>query len=83
MFEFVSAAADIFFRRIQGKRVVRLDRVAGLARGLRIDADLAGEDGAPGFFAAVAKAAFNQGLVESNHGRFRSRPAAYSRVPPL
>jgi hypothetical protein len=34
---------------------------------LGVDADLSGEDGALGAFAAFAKAAFNQGLVEANH----------------
>jgi hypothetical protein len=36
-------------------------------RGLGVDADLSGENGAFGALAAFAKAAFNQGLVEASH----------------
>jgi hypothetical protein len=36
-------------------------------RGLGVDADLAGKNGAFGAFAAFTKAAFNQGLVEASH----------------
>ena len=67
VFEFVSATADEFFRRVQGNFILNFDGIAGLARGLGIDADLSGEDGAFGAFAAFAKAAFNQCLVESDH----------------
>ena len=54
--------------------VAGFDLVAGFARGLAIDANLAGEDATFGFFAAFTKAAFNQGLVESDHGGFRRQP---------
>jgi hypothetical protein len=36
-------------------------------RGLGIDTDLPGEDGALGLFAALAETAFHQRLVETNH----------------
>src|SRR5258706_16027514 len=67
VFEFVAAPADEFLRRVQGQGVAGFDGVAGLARGLGVDADLSGEDGAFGLFTAVAQAAFHQGLVEANH----------------
>src|ERR1700677_1341772 len=38
MFEFVTAATDEFFRRVQRNFIFSSDRVAGLARGLGIDA---------------------------------------------
>jgi hypothetical protein len=63
----VAAAADVFIAGIEGELVVGLDRIAGFAGGLGIDADLSGEDGAFGAFAAFAKAAFNQGLIKASH----------------
>ena len=71
VFQLVPAAADVFFPGIKGERVGGFDRVAGLACGLKVDADLAGEDKAFGLFAAFTKAAFNQGMVESDHGWYR------------
>jgi hypothetical protein len=67
MFQFVAAAADVFFARIQGEPVIGFDGVTWLVRGLGIDADLAGKNGAFGAFAAFAKAVFNQSLVEASH----------------
>ena len=67
MFELVPAAADEFFRRVQANFVPGFYGITGLARGLGIDADLSGEDGSFGAFAAFAEAAFNQRLVEANH----------------
>ena len=69
VFEFVAAAADVFFRRDQNNFVRGPDGVAGLAGGMAVDADLAGEDGAFGAFAAVAEAAFNERLIKSGHGK--------------
>ena len=68
VFELVPAPADEFFRRVQRNFVSGFDGIARLARGLGIDANLPGEDGALGLFAAFTKAAFNQRLVEANHG---------------
>jgi hypothetical protein len=76
VFQLVPAAADVFFPGIEGERVGGFDRVAGLACGLKVDADLAGEDKAFGLFAAFTKAAFNQGMVESDHGWYRRTPEA-------
>ncbi len=70
VFELVTAAADVFFAGVEVKLVIRLDRIAGLAGGLGVHADLPGEDGAFGALAAFAKAAFHQCLVEANHGCF-------------
>ena len=68
VFEFVAAAADVFFAGVEREGVIGPDRVAGFAGGPGVDADLAGEDGAFGLFAAFAKAAFNQRLIEAGHG---------------
>jgi hypothetical protein len=67
VFQFVAAAADVFFARVQGEQIIGFDGVAGFVRGLGVDADLSGENGAFGALAAFAKAAFNQGLVEASH----------------
>ena len=53
-----------------------LTGVAGFAGGLAVDADLPGEDEALGFFAAFAKAACHQRLVETNHALNR-KPAGF------
>ena len=66
LFQFVAAAADVFIAGIEGKTVIGLDGIAGFAGGLGVDADLTGEDGAFGAFAAFTKAAFNQGLVKAS-----------------
>jgi len=60
VFQFKAAATDIFFAGFQCKDVVGLDGVAGFLGGLAVDADLAGEDGAFGFFAAFTKPALHQ-----------------------
>ena len=73
VFEFVAAAADVFFAGLEREGVIGFDRVTGFKGGLGVDADLAGEDGAFGFFAAFAKAAFNQRLIEAGHGIDRRR----------
>ena len=67
MFQFVAAAADVFFAHVQGELVIGFDGVTRFVDGLGVDADLAGKNGAFGAFAAFAKAAFNQGLVEASH----------------
>jgi hypothetical protein len=67
VFEFVATAAGKFVRRVEREFVAGFDRIARLARGLGIDTDLPGEDGALGLFAAFAKAAFNHCLVETDH----------------
>jgi hypothetical protein len=72
VFQFVAAAADEFLFRIQSEPVIGFDGVTGLVRGLGIDADLAGKNGAFGAFAAFAKAAFNQCLVEASHVEMNS-----------
>jgi hypothetical protein len=81
VFEFVAAAADVFFGGVERERVVGFYGVAGFARGLGVDADLAGDDGAFGAFAAFAQAAFNQGLIQSGHGfLFRDKCETYKRL---
>jgi hypothetical protein len=67
MFQFVAATADVFFARDQGELVIGFDGVTRFVRGLVVDADLAGKNGAFGAFAAFTKAAFNQCLVEASH----------------
>jgi hypothetical protein len=67
VFQLVAAAADVFLVRVQGKPVIGLDGVAGFVGGLGVDADLSGNNGAFGTFAAFTKAAFNQCLVEASH----------------
>jgi hypothetical protein len=67
VFQLVSAAADVFFTRVEGDLVAGFDGIAGFVGGLAVDADLSGEDGAFGAFTAFAKAAFNQRLVEASH----------------
>jgi hypothetical protein len=67
VFEFVAAAADEFFTGIQRERIFRFDGVARLVGELIVDADLACEDKAFSAFAAVAKAAFDQRLIEASH----------------
>jgi hypothetical protein len=49
-------------------------------RGLGIDADLSGENGAFGAFAAFAKAAFNQGLVKASHVEMNAIPLSIRAV---
>lgn len=67
VFEFVAAATDEFIAGLQNNFVRWLDRVAWFFGGMAIDANLAGENEALGFFAAVAKAAFDEGLIETGH----------------
>jgi hypothetical protein len=67
VFQFVAAAADVFFVRVQSEPVIGFDGVTGFVRGLGVDADLSGKNGAFGAFAAFTKAAFNQCLVEASH----------------
>ena len=67
VFQLVAAAADKFFRRVHGEFVGGPDAVAGFARGLAVDADLAGQHEPFGLLAAVAKAGFNEGLIKSGH----------------
>jgi hypothetical protein len=67
VFQLVAATAGVFFGSRQFQRVIRSHIVAGLVRPLGIDANLSGEDGAFGAFAAFAKAAINQSLVEASH----------------
>src|SRR6185503_14340011 len=69
VFQFVAAAADIFFFGCQFDSIVRASRVAGFAGGMLIDLDLTGHDGALGFLAAFTQAAFHEDLVEAWHGR--------------
>jgi hypothetical protein len=72
VFQLVAAAAHVFLVRVQGELVTGFDGVAGFVRGLGVDADLTGKNGAFGAFAAFAKAAFNQGLVEASHVEMNS-----------
>ena len=69
--EFVSAAADKFFRRVHGDFIGGLDVIAGLFRGMAVDADLPGKNQAFGAFAAVAEGALDERLVQSGHGQNR------------
>ena len=71
VFQFVAAAADVFIADIEGKLVIGFDGIAGFVGGLGVDADLSGENGAFGAFAAFTKAAFNQCLVEANHVKIK------------
>jgi hypothetical protein len=80
VFQFVAAAADVFLVRVQGELVIRFDGVTGFVRGLGIDADLSGENGAFGAFAAFAKAAFNQGLVKASHVEMNAIPLSIRAV---
>jgi hypothetical protein len=72
VFQLVAAAADVFFVRVQGDLVIGFDGVAGFVRGLGVDADLAGDNGAFGAFAAFTKAAVNQSLIEASHVEMNS-----------
>ena len=67
VFELVPPPADEFFRRGQLDLIRRPHGVAWLARGMAVDFDLPGHDGALGFLAAVAQAAFNEDLIETRH----------------
>ena len=67
VFEFEAAATDEFVLADEGKLVVGFDGVAGFTGELAIDVDLAGEDGALGFLAAVTEAALDEGLVQAKH----------------
>jgi hypothetical protein len=49
--------------------VLGADGTSGFIGGVSIEADLAGEDGALGFFAGFAKTASDQGLVEAHGSR--------------
>ncbi len=69
VFQFVAAATDKFFRRVQREFVARLDAIAGFVRGLAVDADGPGEDESLGAFAAGAEGAFDEGLIHTGHGR--------------
>ena len=65
VFELEAAAADVFFLGEQNDLVAGFDGVAGFAGGLVVDFDLAGHDGALGFLAALAEAAFNHRLIQT------------------
>ena len=80
VFQFVAATADVFLVRIQGEPVIGFNGVAGFVCGLGIDADLSGENGAFGAFAAFAKAAFNQGLVKASHVEMNAIPLSIRAV---
>ena len=67
VFEFVAAAADVFFPGFEFDAVVGLDDVARFARGLAVDSYEAGHDGAFGFFTGFAQAAFDESLIEAGH----------------
>jgi len=67
MFELVAAAADIFFSGDQFDLIVGPDMIAGFPRRLPVDVDLTGHNGAFGFLAAFAEAAFDEGLINAGH----------------
>jgi hypothetical protein len=67
--ELVPAATDEFLRSGEGEFIGSVDTIAGFAGGLAVDEDLPGHDGALAFLATVAKPAFHQSLVHTNHGR--------------
>ena len=67
MLEFVAAAADEFFGGVQRKFIIGGNGIAGLSRGLLIDAHLPGHNGALGLFATGAKAALDEFLVQPFH----------------
>jgi hypothetical protein len=69
VFQFVAAAADVFFVRVQGEPVIGFDGVTGFVAGLGVDTDFSSKNGAFGAFAAFTEAAFNQSLVEACHGK--------------
>ena len=71
VFELVAAAADKFFRHGHGDFIRRFDGVAGLAGRMAVDTDLAGENEALGLFAAFAKGAFDEDLIQTGHGQAR------------
>jgi hypothetical protein len=67
VFQFVAAATDVFFVGVQGEPVIGFDGITWFVRGLGVDANLSGKNGAFGAFAAFTKAAFNQCLVKASH----------------
>lgn len=67
VFELVTAPADVFFRSNQPELIAGFDRVAGFGGEVVVDPDLAGHDGAFGFFAAFAQAAIHQFLIQATH----------------
>jgi hypothetical protein len=83
VFQFVAAAADVFFVRVQSEPIIGFDGVAGFVRGLGVDADLAGNNGAFGAFAAFTKAAFNQCLVEASHVKIKQAFCLAHIIPML
>jgi hypothetical protein len=66
----VAAAADELLWGGERDFVVGFYGIAGLVRGVAVDFDLASHHCALGFFAAVAKAAFDERLVKAKqcHG---------------
>ncbi len=72
MFQLVASAAHIALWNGQFQRVVRAHGIAGFARRLFVDADLAGEDGAFGLFPACTQAASDQGLIQAGDHRVGS-----------
>jgi len=68
VFEFQAPATDVFFRRGEPELIVGFDGVAGFSGWPAIDEDLSRHDGALGPFAALAKPALDQGLVQATHG---------------
>src|SRR3989442_6767530 len=66
----VAAALSVFLGVRVRQGVVRLDPIARFARRLGVDFDPAGHDRPLGLFTTVAKAAFDERLVESGHVRF-------------
>src|SRR5882672_6825426 len=66
MLQLVAATADEFVGTEQFDDVGLPDGVAGFFGGVAIDANLSGHDGAFGLFTALAKATFDQNLIQTH-----------------
>ncbi len=67
--ELETAATDKLLGSQEGESVFGSDGIAGFAGNAIVDSDLAGNDSAFGFLAAVAKPALNQCLIHAAHVR--------------
>ena len=67
VFEFETAAADVFIRGGQRENVARARCVAGFSGRLTVDGDLSRHDGALRLFATLAQAAVHEFLIQSGH----------------